>query len=325
MYEVITFGSATQDIFLLSRKFELVKNKKFITQKGLCVPLGTKLHMEKVFFAMGGCGVNAAVTFARQGFKTAYVGAVGPDCAGELVKNTLKKEKVSLNFLKTVSRHTALSIIISLPKAGRSILEYLGASHYLRKKDIPFSKISAKWFYVGALSGPSSKVFPEVINYAKKKKIYLAVNPGRTQLTEGKKVLKSLLKEIDLLLLNLEEAARLTDLKITQEEKILDKLSQWAKGIVVITKGKDGVVVSDKEKIYRAGIPKSDLVDRTGAGDAFGSAFLAGWIRKKDIVYAIQLGTANATACLQKLGAAEGLLKKGEWGKWPRVKVKITN
>jgi len=48
---------------------------------------------------------------------------------------------------------------------------------------------------------------------------------------------------------------------------------------------------------------------------------VAGWIDKQDIAYAIQLGTANATACLQKMGATNGLLEKGQWGEWPKVKV----
>jgi sugar/nucleoside kinase (ribokinase family) len=63
------------------------------------------------------------------------------------------------------------------------------------------------------------------------------------------------------------------------------------------------------------------MVDRTGAGDAFGSGFVTGYIEKKNIADAIQLGTANATACLQQLGATNGLLKKGDWGKWGKVKV----
>ena len=65
------------------------------------------------------------------------------------------------------------------------------------------------------------------------------------------------------------------------------------------------------------------MVDRTGAGDAFGSAFTSGYIETGDISHAIQLGTANATSILQEFGATNGILKKGEWGEWSKVKVKI--
>ena len=89
-----------------------------------------------------------------------------------------------------------------------------------------------------------------------------------------------------------------------------------------MTKGPEGVKVSDGQYYYSAGIPESGLVDRTGAGDAFSSAFIAGYIEKNDIAHAIQLGTANATSVIQKMGATNGLLKKDKWGEWEKVEVK---
>ncbi len=64
-------------------------------------------------------------------------------------------------------------------------------------------------------------------------------------------------------------------------------------------------------------------MDRTGAGDAFGSAFVAVIIRGGTIEEAIQLGTANATSTVQQIGAKNGLLKKGNWGPWEKVQVEI--
>ncbi len=340
MFDIITFGSATQDVFMGSRKFKVVDNNKFITGRGLCVPLGSKIHIEDVFFATGGCGANTSVTFARQGLKTAYCGQVGSDYGGAGIKKELKKNKVSLKLLKETNKWaTAFSVILSLPETGRSILEYLGACHYLTKEDIPFNKLKAKWFYIGPLSGKSSCVLKPLVNFASRKKIKIAFNPGKTQLTKDLKILRSLLAKVDILILNQEEAALLTDLDFQEEDKIFQRLDKWVRGIVVMTKGPKGVKVSDGRNLYLAGIPKSGLADRTGAGDAFASGFVSGIIQKlghriffkKDklsltpeiIKYAIQLGTANATSCLQEFGAVNGLLKKGEWGLWPRVRVKI--
>jgi ribokinase len=324
MYDIITFGSATQDVFMSSRELQVVEDEKFITKKGLCVPLGSKMFMENIFFAMGGCGTNAAVTFARQGLKTTYLGLIGQDPAGQSVKDELTKQGVSLDLLKETNKWpTAYSVILSLPEVGRSILKKIGACHHLTKEDIPFDEIKTKWIYLSSLSGESYKVVEPIVNFAKKNNIKIAANPvGDTQLTVGLKALRSCLNKMDILILNQEEAARLTDLDFKKEKEIFKKLDKWVEGIVVMTKGPKGVVVSDGRNLYSAGIPKSDLVDRTGAGDAFGSGFVAGWIAKNDITYAIQLGTANATACLQELGATKGLLKKDEWGKWEKIEVK---
>lgn len=325
-YDVITFGSATQDVFMSSRKLEVVENEKFVTKKGLCVPLGSKMHMENVFFAMGGCGTNSAVTFAQQGLKTTYFGAIGKDAFGEEVKKELNKHGVSLELLKETEKYpTAFSVILSLPKVGRSIVEKYGACHELTEKDIPFDKLKAKWFYISSLSSNSHQMLVPLVEFAQKNNIKIASNPaGSIKTPEHIEILKSVLDKLDILILNQEEVAKLTGVDYNKEKEIFEKLDQWVKGIAVMTKGPDGVVVSDNKNLYSAGIPESDLVDRTGAGDAFGSAFTAGWIEKQDITYAIQLATANATACLQELGATNGLLKKGEWGKWEKIEVERT-
>ncbi len=325
MYDIVTFGSATQDVFMSSRELKVIRDEKFITKKGLCVPLGSKMHMDDVFFAMGGCGANTAVTFSRQGLKAAYYGMIGQDAFGQEVKKELTRQNVSTDLLKeSTGQLTAFSIILSLPGVGRSILEKLGACHQIALRDIDFEKLEANWFYIASLSGESHHVFEPLINFAVKNNIKLAVNPGKTQLSEGLETLRSCLNKMDILIVNQEEAARLTGLDFQKEKEIFKKLDEWVEGIVVMTKGPRGVTVSDGKNLYSADIPESDLVDRTGAGDAFGSGFVAGYIDKKDISYAIQLGTANATACLQKMGATNGLLGKGEWGPWEKVKVIIT-
>ena len=322
-YDVITFGSATQDVFMSSKKFEVVDDEKFATKKGLCVPLGSKIHIENVFFAMGGCGTNAAVTFSLQGLKTAYCGQIGQDSAGYMVKEILKKNKVALDLIRERKEfNTAYSVILTLPDVDRSILEHYGACHQMIKEDMPFDKLRTDWFYVGPLSGNSAKVFEPIINFAADHKIKLAVNPGKNQIGDDLEILKSLLNKIDILFVNQEEASKITGIDFNNEKEIFRILDDWVNGIVVMTKGKDGVVVSDGKTRFSAGIPQSGYVDRTGAGDAFASAFVAGYIEKGEIPYAIQLGTANATAVIQELGAVNGLLKKGVWGPWPKVEVK---
>ncbi|MDD5589618.1 MAG: carbohydrate kinase family protein [Candidatus Portnoybacteria bacterium] len=330
MFDVITFGSATRDMFVLSKDFKILDCGEFITGKGLCVPSGSKVYLEDVVFATGGGGTNAAATFANQGFKTAYVGKVGGDTGGQAIIEELKNLKVNTGFIvKADKLKTAYSVILSLPGAERTILVYRGACQDLNKNDISWRELKkTKWFYISGLSGKSAEIFEPIIDFAAENGIKIAVNPGESQIKMNLDRLQKILNKIDIFILNKEEATKLTCLPWNAEKEIFKQLDAWIKGIAVMTKGPDGVMVSDGREIYSAGIPKSKIIDRTGAGDAFGSGFVAGLmqaeekLKSEQIIHAIQLGTANATSTVQRFGAKNGLLKKGNWGEWKKVEVK---
>lgn len=323
MFDIITFGSATFDVFLRPKKFEIVKDKKFITGKGICFNLGSKVNIEDIYFSSGGGGTNTAVTFAKQGFKVAYCGTVGDDIFGKEVIEELEKFGVDCQFIsKTKLKATNFSVILnSSLKTDRTILVYRGASEILDEKDIPWQRLKAKWFYLAPFSGKLCKLTPDIVNFARKNKIKVAFNPGNSQFFLPKKTIEGIIKKVDVLILNQEEASLLTKIPYQKEKAIFSKIDEICPGIAIITKGPKGIVASDGIYIYRSGVPNTKVVDRTGAGDSFASGFISGFIREGNIEYAIQLGTANATYCLKKIGAKNGLLKKGE--KFGKVNVKI--
>ncbi len=162
-----------------------------------------------------------------------------------------------------------------------------------------------------------------LVNFAFKNKIKVAVNPGLSQLLLSSVRLKEFLSKTDILILNQEEASQLVKIPYQKETDIFKKIDKLCPGIAIMTKGGEGAVVSDGRYLYSAPSLKKDikLIDATGAGDAFASGFVSGFIRSKDIKYAIQLGMANSAGCLLRWGAKEGLLKKGD--KFSLVKVTV--
>ncbi|KKU37797.1 MAG: PfkB family kinase, nonfunctional [Candidatus Azambacteria bacterium GW2011_GWF2_46_32] len=122
------------------------------------------------------------------------------------------------------------------------------------------------------------------------------------------------MNKIDVLILNREEGAKLTGIDYKEEKKIFAALDKVINGIVVMTEGPKGAIVSDGKRIYRAGTYKEKkVVDRTGAGDAFGSGFVSGLIQTGDIEYAISLGSANGTSVVEHIGAQPGILTKTQF------------
>ena len=152
-FDIITIGSATRDAFFESPNFKPVKSKKFIAGKGLCMGLGEKLFVPKVTFTTGGGATNAAVTFARLGFKTAAVARIGDDVSGKAIIEEMKKEGVSPGFFQVDKKlNTAYSAILVLG-GERTILSYKGAAENFEPSQIPWSKIKTRWIYLGSLAG----------------------------------------------------------------------------------------------------------------------------------------------------------------------------
>ena len=318
-YDVITFGSATLDIFLQADEFAIKPIKKFVTKKGVCFPFGSKVDVKNLYFQTGGGGTNVAAFLASQGLKVAFCGEIGDDFAGKEVLKDLKKFKVNCKLIfKTEKVATNLSVIFSFGRE-RTCFVWRGASEFLTKEKIPWEKLNAKWFYLAPLSGRAAQLFEPLVNFAKEHKIYVFANPGNSQINLGMKVLKPILSKIDILLLNQEEASLLTKIPYQKEKEIFKKLNELVNGIVIMTKGAKGAVVSDGSYLWQARPSKVSVVEKTGAGDAFGAGFLKGFMEKGDIAFSLQLGLANATACIQKIGAKQGFLKKDQ--PWKKVKV----
>ena len=160
-----------------------------------------------------------------------------------------------------------------------------------------------------------------LVSWASKRGIKIAFNPSSYQVKQGKGHLKHILKKIDVLILNKEEAEMLVG-----KGDLLTKLRKLGPKIVCVTNGIKGNEVYDGINKYH-GNTHVDVrcVERTGAGDAFASGFVAGLIKNRGIEDAIKIGSANAESVIQYPGAKNKLLKWGEVNKILRrgaVKVK---
>ncbi|MDO8558412.1 MAG: carbohydrate kinase family protein [bacterium] len=333
MYDIITIGTATRDAFIESPSFVLRKERKFSTGQALSMPAGAKIDVSRIIFTTGGGATNAAVTFARQGLKTACIAKVGSDVSGEEVRSGLLGEHVDARFLlKTKKYSTAYSLLL-LSGGERTILVYRGASERLLPEDIAWEELKTRWFFL--FPGGAFKTCEKALRYARAHGIRTALNPSLPMLKRGAAYFRSMLRQVDVLIMNREEASMITGIPYRKHEAIFKKIDEWMPCLAVLTDGAHGAMVSDGANLYTAGVfREKQLVNRTGAGDAFGSGFVAGLIqgtrnkeqgaRKKkaavcdiyppDVIkYAMRLGSANATSVVEHFGAKAGILGRREF------------
>lgn len=308
MYDIITIGSSTIDVFA-DTDSELIKIK---TTKGeedlLAYPTGSKIIIKDLKFTTGGGGTNSAVSFSRLGLKVAYLGKIATDENGHKIIDLLKTDNVDFIGVKEVGGMSGYSIILDSIKRDRTILTYKGCCDNLRFEDINLRKLKTKWFYASSMMGKSFKALEKLAIFARDNDIKFSFNPSSYLAKKGKKFLSKVLANTDVLILNSEEASLLTGKDITNSLKDLSKTCD----IVVITEGKEGVHAYDGKYIFSVKPHNVKVVESTGAGDAFGSSFIAGLIKKNDIEFALQLGMVNAESVITHHGAKNKLLKWNE-------------
>ena len=133
--------------------------------------------------------------------------------------------------------------------------------------------------------------------------VKIAFNPSEYLIK--KENLKSMLKLCDILILNREEAGLLT-----RDKDLLIGLIKLGPKIVVITNKDKEVLAYSKNKKYSLIPHKMKVVERTGAGDAFASGFVAGQMFGKSIMESLKLGLEESESVIKHKGAKIGLIKR---------------
>lgn len=299
-FDVVTFGSSTVDVFVNT---DVSKRKGMISY-----PIGSKILIEDLKFDWGGGGTNTAVAFSRLGLKTGFIGKIGNDENGRKILDSLKKEKISFLGSK-VEGKSGYSVILDSKNEDRTILTHKGLNDNLSIREIKISKMNTGWLYYSSLLGKSFKTQKDLAKKLVKKGTKLAFNPSEYLIKE--KNINPLLKITEVLILNKEEAQLILKKRKGRVEELLEKLYRKGPNTVVITNKDKEVKAYDGNKFYSI-VPnkKIKVVERTGAGDAFASGFVAGIIAEKNIDQCLKIGKDESESVIRYFGSKNKLLKR---------------
>ncbi len=308
MFDVITIGSAVLDTFLVSDEFQIIKSDAFAGGYGECINLGDKVDVSHLAISTGGGATNSAATFSSLGLSSAAICKIGNDTSGQAILDDLHAFDVNTSLVKQVKKgQTGQSTLLTTTDGERSILVFRGVSREFKKSDIVRSQLKTRFLYISSLGGDYD-VLEYILTFAQRQKIKVAWNPGNTELTGPRTKLKAALKLIDILIVNKQEAELITK-KELDHLPLLTELAAYAP-TVVLTDGLRGSFVKSDDGTIHARPTGVKAVSRAGAGDAFGSGFVAGIALGHDIGIAAQIGTLNAESVIQSFGAKQGILKK---------------
>ena len=307
MVRICSLGAASQDVFLSGH--QIVSSKDASGKLIEAFPLGAKIDIENIVFSTGGGATNAAVTFARQNIESSFIGRIGRDAAGSAIISELDSDHVdTLQVIYDPDLGTQYSTILLSQSGERSILIYRGAAHGHKASDYEELDFSAyDWLYVSSFAG-SMEALDVIFSHAKRQGIKIAFNPGQGELEQIDKM-KPLLDDVEILIVNKQEATQIVEGQ--DSEELLRHAVNFVP-VVVISDGPKGSMSTDSKTIVEAGMYDDvPVIDRTGAGDAFGSGFLSQWALGKSLKDSIIFASANSTSVVSKIGAKTGILEYG--------------
>ena len=306
IYDILSIGDVTIDTFLFINDAH-VSCSLDRSNCQLCVNYADKLPVEKLVRLVAGNASNNAVGSARLGAKTALISTLGADTAGHWIKKELKTESVETKFIELDKKTESNASTVLSFKGERTIFVY----HVPRTYALPKKMPSARAVYFTSVGKNHERLNRDVIAYIKKTGARLGFNPGTFQMCAGLTSLKPVLAITDTLFINKEEAWRILG-HTAEIKQSLRELGEFGSKIIVITDGHEGSYAYDvaKNEFYFAGIPETKIVERTGAGDAYSTAFFMARCAGKSIAEAMCDGTMNGSSVIMQVGPHAGLLNK---------------
>ncbi|MBI4033585.1 carbohydrate kinase family protein [Candidatus Saccharibacteria bacterium] len=311
--DVLAVGDVVTDAFikLLNDEARVEKNDD---GPRLSMAYATKVPFDhaEVVPAVGNAS-NASVAFAKLGLKSGLVSNIGDDDWGRDILRSLHKAKVDKRFVHINHNKKSNYHYVLWYRDDRTILikheEYEYHWPRFRTNDIP------EWIYFSSVSQNALDYHDDIVQWLEAHPdVKLAFQPGTFQLEAGVDRLRKIYARSEILAVNREEAEKVVGSRHEDIHHLLDKLHELGPRIVLVSDGHNGAHACDGINRYKMPIypdPKPPY-DRTGAGDAFTSTFVAAVIKGADIAGALLWAPVNAMSVVQKVGAQAGLLSERE-------------
>jgi fructokinase len=261
---------------------------------------------------LGGSPTNVAVNASRLGLKSVLVASCGQDGLGDYVVRKLKSNNVNTASIRKSDTAPTSVIFVSKSTETPDFIPYRQADCEIFESQLSDETIAeAKIFHTTCFALSKNPARQTILNRAKKAKelglkLSIDINfseriwPDRE---EAKQVLKEYLANDPLVKLSEDDCYRLFA-EVKSEDYIFDYFHNLGASTICLTKGKNGVAVSDLKEglLFQEAAKIDEIKDTTGAGDAFWTGFLFAQIENKGLNECITIAQKLASIKLQNVG-----------------------
>lgn len=258
----------------------------------------------------GGCAVNTGRALAKLGVKTAVLGKVGEDGFGDFIIKTLRESGIDTKGIRRDSKvNTSGTVVLVYPDGERSFIHYLGANAAYTIDDVDWDVIGdSKLLHIGgALVLPGIDGEPTTAILKKVREMGKVTSLDTVWDAKGRwmSLIKPNLPYIDYFLPSLEEAKMLTGKN--KPEDIARMFLDMGVKTVGLKMGEEGCYIRSQDEEYHIPIYKVEVVDATGAGDAYVAGFLLGVLKGWELEKIGRMANAVGACCVTAIGASAGV------------------
>ena len=263
--------------------------------------MGKEKIAKDMTLTLGSSSAIFASNLSSLGASVAFVGKVGDDAFGSLVKKSLQVKKVNTDFLVTSKKFSTGATIVLNYSEDRAMVTYPGAMEYLTIHDINKEILkSAKHLHFSSyfLQPGIQSGLLKLFKMAKENGLTTSLDIQWDPKEEWNFNYKEVLPFVDVFLPNEQEVLLLTGEK--KLEDAIKKLSSFAKCVAVKLGSKGSMVVTNGKSSFRESYSNKNVVDAIGAGDSFNAGFIFKFINGYDIDecqnFGNLMGAVNTTA-----------------------------
>jgi ribokinase len=260
---------------------------------------GETVHGGALVVTPGGKGANQAVAAARLGARVHFVGCVGDDEHGRLLRSSLRAAGVDDALLRTGSAPTGTAVVLVTPDGDNSIVVSPGANGQVSSQDVEAAGELLGRVRVLVLQrevDPEASAGAAAITENSGGRVMLSLSPSGP-------VPQRLLRMADPLVVNEQEALDLIGAGSGSGEDSARAILARGARTAVITLGADGAVAADRHGVVRVGAPKVRVVDTTGAGDALTGALAWRLAAGDELAEALRIAIRVAAVSVTRAGA----------------------
>ncbi len=317
MTKVICIGSACKDIFFPTSEGIVADTPEDLTaQKKISFELGAKYKIKDRYESLGGVAANVACGLARMGISSGTHAMIGDDVSGDWIKKEFEKHDVDTELVVVENDYPSdmSSIIVDVKSGDRVIFSNQKANGELKINLEELKK--SEWVYIGDLAGDWASKLDKIFESG----VRVAYNPRYTFIRENVQKMIESLGHADVLFVNKDEAIETIshlEEKFSEDESndeifLIKKLHDLGAKVIALTDGERGAWAYAGESIFHAEAQKVEAIDSTGAGDAFSSGFLAGYIKGEGLEDCLRRGIVNGAGVVQAYGGVAGLMSEDE-------------